>query len=467
MVFITINLNPKYQIDETFTIRRSDGEELDLVFNKQGFVNIELYGRHYWVQPKWLYAISSKKITMPAGYERYLIRLMVYLTVNNKLTLFWLNLIQEVGKDRYLIPDNPNFSIDKRGNVFDIVKKKFVPIIMPTKTSLIRYPYVTLRNKQYMLHRLLAKVFVKNTNPTECYVVDHIDGNKCNYRLDNLRWCTPKQNSNYTYGQGLKTDNKPVLIRNIETGEVKEFESTTKACEYIGRSRHNSKHIPLRKDLYHKGTNGYYEMKYVDDKRDWNYPKIDDIAKLKLDNITYYKVTLPNGKIVQGNKNEVNLALFGENFLGTTEAISQRIKDKIPGAEVTVYDRPYIQSKNVVTGEVLEAPTVVKLIELIKDVKLSKSTVTKYIHNQKEYNGYLFRFKPREEQDWINLGSNTDYVSRNQSVKVYDVTIGTTTVYKSLREAAKALNAERSSIKHYLNNGKVFRRQYQFSLVMQ
>lgn len=466
MAYIKIHLNPKYEINELYNIRRADGEELDLVFNKQGLVNIELYRRNYWVKPRWLYVISKKRITLPPGYEKYLIRLMAFVTVKNEDILFWLNPIQEVGKERYLVPDNPNFSIDKQGNVFDIVKKKFIPIIMPTKTSYIQYPCVKLQHKLYVLHRLLAKVFIKNIDHEQCYVVDHIDGNKCNYRLNNLRWCTPKQNVNYAYGQGLKTDNKPVLIRNIKTGEVKEFESTTKACEYIGRSRYNNKHVPLRKDLYHKGTNGYYEMKYADDKRDWNYPKLDDVAKLKLDNITYYKVTLPNGKIVQGNKNEVNLALFGENFLGTTEAISQRIKDKIPGADVTVYDRPRIQAKNVVTSEVLEAPTVIKLIELIKDVKLSKSTVNKYIHNQKEYNGYLFRFKPREEQDWINLGSNTDYVSKSQPVKIENMITGEIETFNSLRETAANLQVQRKHLKKYLNTGKLFRKTYLLSLVM-
>ena len=44
----------------------------------------------------------------------------------------------------------------------------------------------------FLLHRLLAIVFIPNPNTYE--VVDHIDGNTKNNKLENLQWCTQKQN---------------------------------------------------------------------------------------------------------------------------------------------------------------------------------------------------------------------------------------------------------------------------------
>lgn len=44
------------------------------------------------------------------------------------------------------------------------------------------------------LHRVVAKLFIPN--PENKPFIDHIDRNKHNNRVDNLRWCTSKENAN-------------------------------------------------------------------------------------------------------------------------------------------------------------------------------------------------------------------------------------------------------------------------------
>lgn len=60
------------------------------------------------------------------------------------------------------------------------------------------YPSVTLCkdkiSKSIPIHRLIAEAFIPN--PEEKIAIDHINTDRADFRLSNLRWVTPKENSN-------------------------------------------------------------------------------------------------------------------------------------------------------------------------------------------------------------------------------------------------------------------------------
>lgn len=52
-----------------------------------------------------------------------------------------------------------------------------------------------IKQKKISIHRLVAETFIPN--PNNYKTVDHIDQNKYNNRVENLRWCTLKENHSF------------------------------------------------------------------------------------------------------------------------------------------------------------------------------------------------------------------------------------------------------------------------------
>jgi hypothetical protein len=53
-----------------------------------------------------------------------------------------------------------------------------------------------------LLHRLLGEAFIPN--PEKKLEINHIDGNRANFSLDNLEWCTRQENVIHSYKRGLQ-----------------------------------------------------------------------------------------------------------------------------------------------------------------------------------------------------------------------------------------------------------------------
>ena len=153
-----------------------------------------------------------------------------------------------------------NYSVSNKGEV----RNDKTGRILKKTVSTTGYLFVQLFDKKTHMkyvHRLVGEAFIPN--PDFLPQIDHIDGDKKNNDVSNLRWVSVSENS-LAYGNEERAKNRmrKVIARN-ENGEEIVFESRTAAGEYFrcGASKVKYGH------LYRKG-----------EKKGWILYKVEDIV---------------------------------------------------------------------------------------------------------------------------------------------------------------------------------------------
>ena len=96
------------------------------------------------------------------------------------------------------------------------------------------------------IHRIVAEIFIGLPENHAHLIVNHIDGNKENNRVENLEWITPSQNSLHASDNGLMDKHKRKIRQyNLGGSFIKDYGSQADASRELGISE-DSMNLCLR-----------------------------------------------------------------------------------------------------------------------------------------------------------------------------------------------------------------------------
>lgn len=319
----------------------------------------------------------------------------------------------------YYIPFFTQYAISKDGVLFSLVSNK-VKSWAKTKPVAARnakggYHYSrsltdTGRSITLFRHRALCLTFKSYGEDIHDLVVNHKDGVPENDDLDNLEWSTYTKNNRHAISNGLRTKVKPVLMKNLDTGEILSFDNAAQCAKALGMG---------------KGD--------VVRERIAEFPDVvrSDLMAFKYDDSTPWPEVNPD-------KVRLRRTGFDEDIL----------------------------ARNVFTGEIV----IFENSEAGERVLgINADTISLHLRENRNIPvyGYNFRYR-RKNVDWPKHSKYHLAVYRDHPVKppngvfVEDLETGEETFYTSRGSVGKAFNLSKSRVHELIRNQLPFDNRYLF-----
>lgn len=132
-------------------------------------------------------------------------------------------------KEWKIYPGDPLIEVTKDGDIRHSQNKKFYHPKPNKQGYLVFHTSRDKIKKAYFIHRVVMETFAPIEN-ADLYYVDHIDGNRTNNTLSNLRWCSAAANALYRKDNNQKSYD---LLRQliIKAGYEKTEEILQKALD--------------------------------------------------------------------------------------------------------------------------------------------------------------------------------------------------------------------------------------------
>lgn len=280
------------------------------------------------------------------------------------------------------------------------------------------YNQVTISNhlshdirKTYLVHRLVALTFIPNSENFK--IVDHIDRNKLNNNLENLRWCSASTNC---LNRELNIIRKKVIQYDMQGKFIKLWDSVSDIEKVLG---FNSNSIWRCLNIPKSSNNGFL----------WKYEKENIKSDINLDN---YKCI---GNLKGINFSNYFISKCGANFFNikTQKEISYR-KDSYGYLKIQL--RVNNKYYNFLVHKIIN--------QVLKNGKYKD--VIDHIDGDKSNNSL-------DNLEVVTLRENT-VRAVGKSVQGTHVLTGEIKIFKSIKDAGRFLNIVNITNISYVCKGK-------------
>ena len=176
--------------------------------------------------------------------------------------------VEEQGQWYELVVDRDYEIYDKYP--YNIRRKGSAKNIKIGLDKTLGYMHCTLNGKKYRYHRVIALQFIPNDDPEHKTEVDHIDRDRANNYISNLRWVTRQQN----------LDNRSGKWEAIYTDEIADDCIEIKT---YGKRELDGYYYDVNLDQFYNEVDGRYRMlNVVHDKSGKVYVNMYDVDGVKI-----------------------------------------------------------------------------------------------------------------------------------------------------------------------------------------
>ena len=129
------------------------------------------------------------------------------------------------------------------------------------------YVQCVMNDRKYLKHRVIAQQFIPN--PNNLPEIDHINHNRADNRIENLRWCSRSENM------------RNISVKNgYQYTFIDELPETAEPLEFYGNHEFDGLWIDYASQkLYVETTNKYRELRLNIQKQRWLYYAYDREGK--------------------------------------------------------------------------------------------------------------------------------------------------------------------------------------------
>lgn len=219
------------------------------------------------------------------------------------------------------------------GRIFSINRHQIVKGRTNNRDDYLKVNFYVGNNQSYniFVHRIIALTFIENDDPVNKVNVDHINGDKADNTVTNLRWVTRSFNSIMGKSLNVVTGKRRICKFDLDLNFVQLFDSITDAIDSMKLGKN---YLEINSFMYKCGGYWFY-YDYIKKYYPSLFNKINNKSIEKTERICFYHIE--ENIIIKVFKNINNVF----NYLDI-DIIDKKMKfiDRLP--KIKGYDWRYI-----------------------------------------------------------------------------------------------------------------------------